>query len=159
MEIKGEYEIEMIIRNMFNSYSLTIRDSNIVTNNGLNFILQVLGGETEETLGEVHVGKNTTEASPLDTLSSFDTHAVEVPKTDVEVENNKLTYIIHTTGDVLNETTEIGIWSSDEQVLVTRDVHGAYDMPSSAEIKIKYSLTLTNKIEEENSNDQLSTSL
>ncbi len=152
MEIKGEYEIEMIIQNMFNSYSLTMRNGNIVTNEGLNFILEVLGGKTEETLGEVHVGKNTVEASNLDTTSSF-TSPVEVPKTDIEVDNNKLTYIIHTHGDVLNETNEIGIWSSDENVLITRDVHDTYDMPSSAEIKIKYSLTLTNKIEEENSND------
>lgn len=152
MEIKGEYEIEMVIQNMFNSYSLTMRNGNIVTNEGLNFILEVLGGKTEETLGEVHVGKNTAEASNLDTTSSF-TSPVEVPKTDIEIDNNKLTYIIHTRGDVLHETTEIGIWSSGENVLITRDVHDTYDMPSSAEIKIKYSLTLTNKIEEENSND------
>ena len=140
---------------MFNSYSLTIRNSNIVTNNGLNFILQVLGGKTDETLGEVFVGKNSVEASVLDNTASF-TSPVEVPKTSVEVDDNKLTYIIHTKGDVLNETTEIGIWSSEENVLITRDVHDTYDMPSSAEIKIKYSLTLTNQEiieEEENSND------
>ncbi len=152
MEIKGEYEIEMLIQNMFNSYSLTMKNNNIVTNSGLNFILQVLGGKTDETLGEVHVGKNNVEASYLDTTSSF-TSPVEVPKTDIEVDDNKLTYIIHTRGNVLDGTTEIGIWSSGEDVLITRDVHDTYDMPSSAEIKIKYSLTLTNKIEEENSND------
>lgn len=154
MEIKGEYEIEILIQNMFNSYTLTIRNSNIVTNTGLNFILQVLGGKTNETLGEVHVGTNSTQASNLDTTSSF-TSPVELPKTSIEVEGNRLTYIIHTKGEKLNGTNEIGIWSSEEDVLITRDVHDTYDMPNSAEIKIKYSLTLTNKetVEEENSND------
>lgn len=158
MQIKGEYEVDILIQNMFHSYNIITKNHNIVTNEGLNFILQILAQKTDKQLGEVYVGTNTTEASSLDNKESFSSSAIKIPSTDRTVENNKLTYIIKTSGDKINGTSEIGIWSSDDNIVITRDVHDRYDVPDSAIITIKYSLTLTNKEtieaeEEENNND------
>ena len=158
MQIKGEYEVDILIQNMFHSYNIITKNNNIVTNEGLNFILQILAQKTDKQLGEVYVGTNTTEASSLDNKESFSSSAIKIPSTDRTVENNKLTYILKTSGDKINGTSEIGIWSSDDNIVITRDVHDRYDVPDSAIITIKYSLTLTNKEtieaeEEENNND------
>ena len=157
MQIKGEYEMDILIQNMFNSYNIVTRNSNVVTNEGLNFILRILARKTNLEMGNVCVGTNTTEASAIDNIDSFTPTAILEPK-DIDVENNKLTYIIETSGTNINGTYEIGILSSDENIAITRDVHDRYDVPNSAIITIKYSLTLTNKEtieseEEENSND------
>lgn len=149
MQIKGEYEVTFLIQNMFHSYVLTTRDSNIVTDEGLNFILQVLGDKTTKKFGAVHVGKNDDEPTPLDTTSTFNSQ-VALNSYEIDVEGNTLTYSISTDGSYIDNTCEIGIWSDGTNpVLVTRDVHDRYDVPSSAIITIKYSLTLTNKAEEE----------
>ena len=58
-------------------------------------------------------------------------------------------YTITTEGRNITGTSEIGIWSNDESVLITRDVHDTYDVPDSATITLKYSLILSNKVEEE----------
>lgn len=157
MEIKGEYEMDILIQNMFNSYNIVTRNSNVVTNEGLNFILRILARKTNAEMGNICVGTNTTEPSIIDNTESFTPTAMLQPK-DIDVENNKLTYIINTDGANINGTYEIGIFSSDENIAITRDVHDRYDVPNSAIITIKYSLTLTNKEtieveEEENSND------
>lgn len=160
MEVKGEYEITITIQNMFNSYSLTTKNSNIVTDEGLNFILQILAKKTTSSFGEVHVGTNSNEASRLDTVSTFSHPLKSIPRDRIDVEKNKLTYVINADGSDIDGTCEIGILSDDEKVLITRDVHNPYDVPNSAKITIRYSLTLTNKTdnieeveEEENSND------
>lgn len=145
IQIKGEYEINILIQNMFNSYEITTRNTNIVTNEGLNLILQILGNKTTKRLGEVHVGTNPTEPSILDTISSF-SYPQAIPGS-IDVESNTLIYNIKTDGSYIDGTREIGIWSDDNRVLITRDVHDTYDVPTSAIITVKYSLILSNKTE------------
>lgn len=169
MEIKGEYEVNILIQNMFNSYVFAEKNHNIVTNEGLNLILEMISGKTTEKLGHVYVGKNNAEPSQLDTYSTLKS-PLPLTNDDIEIDGNMLTYTIECVGSDIDNTCEIGICSDgNDKTLITRDVHDNYDVPSSAIITIKYSLILTNKKdeevieepieEEENSNDQLSTSL
>lgn len=143
MQIKGEYEITFLIQNMFNSYTMTTNNNNIVTDEGLNLILNILTEKSTDSFGDVYIGTNSTEASPLDTVSTF--------RNPVSLGNNRkltdnvLTYEISTDGSILVGTCEIGIWSKSRTKLITRDVHDEYDVPTSTIIKIKYSLTLSNK--------------
>lgn len=161
LQIKGEYEVTFLIQNMFNSYALTTRNSNIVTNDGLNLILQILGGKTTRGFGAVHVGKNSTNPSEYDNYSTF-TDPTPLTPYEIDVDGNALTYVIRADGGDIDETCEIGILSDDEfyrnRTVITRDVHDTYDIPTNAIVTIKYSLTLSNKAEtieeeEENSND------
>ena len=156
--IKGEYETSILIQNMFNSYILRTKNTNIVTNAGLNMILRMLIGDTDESLGSVHVGKNSTEASSLDTTGTF-TQPVSLDDYTIEVDGNKIIYKINTNGENIDNTCEIGIWSNGTNpTLITRDVHDNYDIPNSAIVTIKYSLKLSNKetmetLEENTNND------
>lgn len=149
MEIKGEYEVNILLQNMFNSYVFTEKNHNIVTNEGLNLILEMISGKTSKKLGNVHVGRNNAEPSPLDNYSTLDAPICKpTPLTndDVAVNGNILTYTIDCNGSDIYNTCEIGICSDgNDKTLITRDVHDSYDVPSSAIITIKYSLILTNK--------------
>lgn len=170
MEIKGEYEVNILLQNMFSSYMFTEKNHNIVTDEGLNFILEILGGKTTKKFGHVHVGKNNAEPSPLDNYNTLNT-PTPLNNDDMDVNGNVLTYTIECDGADIDGTCEIGICSDgNSKVLITRDVHDTYDVPSSAIITIKYSLVLINKgeeveiieepvEEEEETNDQLSTDL
>ena len=171
MEIKGEYEVSILIQNMFHSYVFIEKNHNIVTNEGLNLMLEILGGKTSKRLSNVHVGKNDAEPSSLD---NYDTliSPVALPFNDdtISVDGNVLTYTIECNGADIYNTCEIGICSDgNNKTLITRDVHDSYDVPSSAIITIRYSLVLNNKgeevenieepVEEEETNDQLSTDI
>ena len=72
MEIKGEYEVNILIQNMFHSYVFIEKNHNIVTNEGLSLILEIISGKTSKKLGNVHVGRNNAEPSPLDNYSTLD---------------------------------------------------------------------------------------
>ena len=147
MKIKGEYEVNILLQNMFGSYLFTEKNHNIVTDEGLSLILEMISGKTTERLGHVHVGKNSAEASPLDT---YNNSLTPLTNDDIIVEGNTLSYVIECDGSDIDTTCEIGICSDgNNKTLITRDVHDTYDVPRSAIITIKYSLTLTNKEEEE----------
>lgn len=170
MEIKGEYEVSILIQNMFHSYVFIEKNHNIVTNEGLSLMLEILGGKTTKKLGKVHIGMNDAVPSSLDNYETFNT-PTPLDNYKIEVDNNILTYIIECDGADIDNTCEIGICSDgNNKTLITRDVHDPYDVPSSAIITIKYSLVLNNKgeevesieepvEEEEESNDQLSTDI
>lgn len=153
MNIQGEYEINILIQNMFNSYNLIIKNHNIVTSQGLSFILQCVVNQSNAHFGKVHIGKNSDIATMDDTINTF-SQSVELDSAPPVVENNQLTYTINTTGEVLNDTTEIGIWSDDEKILVTRDVHDRYDIPSDAQITLTYTLTINNTEEEKGEEEE-----
>lgn len=148
IEIRGEYEITVLIQNMFHSYCFVEKNHNIVTDGGLNFIMQILARKTTKSLGNIWVGTNTTEPTPLDDVSTFQ-NATSLQHSSIQTYDNVLVYTITTEGRNITGTSEIGIWSNDESVLITRDVHDTYDVPDSATITLKYSLILSNKVEEE----------
>lgn len=145
MEIKGEYEVNILVQNMFHSYVFIEKNHNIVTNEGLNLMLEILGGKTTKKLGHVYVGKNNAEPSSLDNYNTLN-NPLSLNNDNIDVEGNTLTYTIECNGGDIDGTCEIGICSDgNNKTLITRDVHDTYDVPSSAIITIKYSLILTNK--------------
>lgn len=149
MEIKGKYEVNILVQNMFHSYRFTEKNHNIVTNDGLNLILEMISGKTTERLGHVYVGRNNAEPSSFDNYSTLNS-PLPLTNDDIEVNGNILTYTIECKGSDIDNTCEIGICSDGEnKTLITRDVHDNYNVPSSAIITIKYSLILTNKEDEE----------
>ena len=159
LQIKGEYETTILIQNMFNTYVFKTENRNIVTDEGLNLILKMVIGESDEKFGSVHVGKNSTEPSSLDTVTTF-TQPISLDNYDIDINGNNLIYKINTSGEKIDNTCEIGIWSNGSSPkLITRDVHENYDIPSSAIVTIQYSLELSNKeksteeITEENNNN------
>ena len=153
MNIKGEYEFTISIQNMFHNYKFITKNHNIVTDEGLILILKCALNQSEEFLGNVYVGKNDVEAKKSDTINTFK-YPIALPHTSIDVTTNSIIYNILTDGENIDETTEIGIWGTDGS-LVTRDVHDRYDIPHSAQISLKYMLTLTNKNNEELEEEEL----
>lgn len=145
MIIKGEYEFDITIQNMFHTYKLVTTNHNIVTNNGMVLILKCALGESEEYLGDVWVGTNSQDATVEDTSLQ---DAVRLTATEKDFDEHILRYTISTDGGVINNTSEIGIIGT-EGTLVTRDVHDRFDIPSTAQITLKYTLMLTNVENEE----------
>ena len=145
MKIKGEYEIDILIQNMFNSYNFKTRGHNIVTDGGLDFILQCCVNQQNQHFGDVFVGTNGDEPTLEDTINTITTDQnKKLSNGEIVVANNQLTYTYSTTGTVLNGTREIGILSENKDVLITRDVHDRYDIPTDAQINLTYTLTISN---------------
>lgn len=147
MNIKGKYEFDILIQNMFNSYHFTIKNHNIVTKKGLDFILQCCINQQNKHFGNVCVGTNSTKPTIDDTVSNF-TITKEFNDANVTVDDNDLIYTIQLKGSDIHNTTEIGIFSENKDILITRDVHDRYDIPTDAQITLKYTLSITNEEKE-----------
>ena len=150
--IKGEYNIQLTIYNMFNSYSMSMDEHNIVTDGGVELLLNCAIQENNgEWFGGIHVGYGYVEPYATDTIDSFevdDNQQHSLPISHITVEDNTLTYDVVCDGQLLDGTNEIGIWSNTGETLVTRSVHDTYSMPTGSEIRLKYKITIIN-IEEE----------
>lgn len=144
IHIKGEYSITLTFTTMFNTYKTTTHNHNIVTDKGVEYIMGCL--TTNNTLGDVYTGTSTVQVDLSNTIDDFSILARLNENTKKTVESNTLTYEIETDGKNLDSTTEIGILSEDETVLITRDVHDTYNIPHGSVINIKYKITLTNNI-------------
>ena len=150
MKIKGEYEFHIHIQNMFNTYTLVTKNHNFVTEQGLNLMLKCIGGiNNDEQINRIVVGKGTGSISLSDTFSTFYSPTILYPDS-VVLENGSLIFNITTNGEVIDETTEIGLLNNNvvSPTLITRDIHDKYMIPSTAMINLKYILTLENVIEE-----------
>ena len=151
INIVGEYELDINIQNMFNTYNLIIKNHNLVTEKGLEFILKCITNQTTERLGNIIVGYNQQDPSLSDTYDTF-TNPQDLQNDPPVVEENVLIYKATIDGSVLHNTTEIGILGT-KNTLITRDVHDRYDIPYNALITLQYTLTLSNieneEIEEE----------
>lgn len=145
MNIKGEYEIDILIQNMFNSYNFKTKGHNLVTNEGLDFILQCCLNLQNQHFGGVYVGMNDNEESLEDTIDTIRLNPNKrLSDGDVSISNNQIIYTYASVGSVIADTSEIGILSENEDVLITRDVHDRYDIPTDAQITLKYTLTINN---------------
>lgn len=147
--MQGEYEFNITFQNMFNTYNMKIKNHNIITYKGLNLMLKCLVNKSNnEFLGDIRLGYNDALPTERDDIDTFIT-PIRLPRDYVEVEDNKITFYATTTGDVLDGTREIGVWSdSYNPIAVSRDVHDPYNIPTSATITVQYSFTLTNSKED-----------
>ena len=144
IQIKGEYSITLTIMNMFNTYKTTICSHNLVTDKGLDYIMECL--TSNKTIGDVCTGTSTMQLDLTNTIDDFTIHSRLTENTEKTIDKNTLTYDIETDGKNLDGTNEIGIITEDGKVLVTRDVHDTYTIPHGSVINIKYKITLTNNL-------------
>lgn len=146
MKIQGRYNIHINIPTMFHMYELELNEHNIVTDKGVKFILEKILDKNDEYIEKIIIGYGTSEPSPSD---SFD--IIQEPYMqefdNINITQNELHLELLVGGDILNETSEIGL-ITNKQMLVTRDVHDTYDIPTNASVKIEYVLSLTNVGEE-----------
>lgn len=145
MNIKGEYVLDIMFQNMFNTYNIRLRKHNLITHKGLDFILKCLVGKTNgEVFGDIRIGYNSNPASATDTIDTFQ-NPIRLVTDYVEIESNVMTFYATTTGDVLDGTREIGVWSSSiNPIAISRDVHDPYNIPTTATITVQYSFTIVN---------------
>lgn len=150
MKIKGEYIFTIPFQNMFNDKSMNIKGHNLVTDEGVNMIMGCLNGSSNNVFGDVHVGTGQTTPSLTDTLKDFNDFKALNNELDASTETKRtveggvLTYNIITDGGNLNNTTEIGVWSSEGDVLISHDLHDPFNVPSGSLITLEYKFTLTN---------------
>lgn len=144
MKIRGEY---YFIINDGEEKTRTKTYHNLITDNGLEFFIKRIFTE-ELKIKNICFGKGTSTPSTSDESLDFETGATEDLK--FKTENNELIIIAETIGEIVNETTEIGVSFVDENnntYLISRDVHEELDVPSNAVITTKYSYIITQENE------------
>ena len=145
MNIKGEYFFDITLQNMFHTYRIKVGNHNLITYKGLELMLKCMVNKSNnEFLGNVVIGTNNALPNQKDSTDTC-SNPVKLETDYVDIENNKLTFYATTTGDVLDGTKEIGVWSSSlNPIAISRDVHDPYNIPTSATITVQYSFTLAN---------------
>ena len=152
--IKGEYTVKLIMQNMFNTYELTMKEHNIVTDAGVELIFKCATNTNgEEYFGDIYVGENDTDPHTTDTIDIFINPVPISQQTTPIIEDNTITYDIVCDGGLLDGTCEIGVWSNTTETLISRSKHDTYSIPSSTLINLKYTFTIKNIEETTEEND------
>lgn len=163
--IKGEYYIQINIPTMFHNYNMTIKGHNMVVNKGIEFFFkkaitplptqdETNYHTTTGVIGQIAVGtgeeETTMETEDLTNLSK----KFKYEPTNIVIEDNTLTISTEANGSDLDGTTEIGVYTT-QGVLISRDTHYAYELPTTSIIEIYYIYTMKNTeiIEEEEEED------
>lgn len=151
--IKGEYCFNINIYTMFNTFTLRLKEHNLITKNGISFFLNKTIGLGDDTgvIGYVGVGTNPEEPKIEDTSL---TNEIVFKDTEAKVENNQIILTLTTIGENIDGTTEIGVYTTNN-ILISRDVHSEYVVPSTASVKLEYKFTLNqeDKAQEEEEED------
>lgn len=157
--IKGEYCFDINIPTMFHNYNLKIKEHNLITNNGIRFFLnkalytpQVIESDDGNSysvndeygvIGYVGVGTNNQPVSVNDTYLTNETVFYD---TQSKVVDNQIILTVNTTGEYVNDTAEIGVYTT-KNILVSHDVHTEYIVPTSSTIKLEYIFTFNQEEE------------
>ena len=147
--IKGDYLFDVNIYTMFSTYNVRIFNTNMITRNGISFFLNkcisppiVTDGEVVDEdgyIGYIGVGLSTVSPSQDDSKLIDETNIFY--NNDVNIDNNKIILSVETTGDIISGTNEIGVYTT-KNLLISRDVHDTYHLPSTSSVKITYTYTL-----------------
>lgn len=157
--LKGQYEYNIIIQNMFHTYTISYRNHNIITDEGLNFLVDKWNNEGGN-ITQIILGTNTKKPSPDDTIETFNNPFIF--NVDIHTNENSLVMsTVNLNGEHMNNTREIGViatnatqFENEEEIaedtettpkfiLVSRSVHPLISIPSTALININYKYTLT----------------
>ena len=158
--IKGEYLFDINIYTMFDVFNVCIKNTNLITSAGLNFFLSktvhppiVEDGEIIDDfgyIGYIAIGTSSISAELSDTSLIEETKIFN--DSVVKIDENKIILTVETVGSDIDNTSEIGVYST-KSILISRDVHERYTMPSTSSVKITYTYTLNqydkSKMEEE----------
>ena len=159
--IKGEYYFTITITTMFHNHTLNMKEHNLITNNGIQFFLnkalynpKIIQNEiNDETtyeidddygiIGYVGVGTNNEPAQVTDNHLTNETVFYD---TKTKIEDNKIILTVNTTGENIDGTSEIGVYTT-KNILISHDVHTTYVVPTSATIKLEYIFTFNQEEE------------
>lgn len=162
--IKGEYFFEITMYTMFGTYAITTSNHNLITNDGINFFLNkctsvptIAHDEASDEYKIVdgfgyigYIGVGTSIEQPKLTDTSLKNLTIMFTDVSIDVVDNELVMVVETDGSSLSGTSEIGVYSTNN-ILISRDVHTTYTLPSTSSVKLTYKFTLnqTNKSEED----------
>lgn len=168
--IKGEYIFDITIYTMFETYRISTKNHNLITNDGIRFFLNkwidvpeiTYDDETEnyklsnsfEYIRFIGVGtSNETPSVEDDRLKGM---TIAFQDTSIEQKGNSIILTVETDGPSLDDTCEIGVYTNN-MTLLSRDVHTPYSLPSTSSIELTYTLTLNStdvsELEEEEEYD------
>lgn len=133
MNVIGKYKLVIQFCNMFMNVSYAQKNHNLITTNGLNFFSNCLIG-SEEKINRLCFGTGTTPANVNDNSLEKLTGTAEVTTNIIEGE-----LILNSTirGSSINNTTEIGVLTNNN-TLVSRDVHEKVIVPNSSTVTVDY---------------------
>ncbi len=145
--IKGEYFFDITIFTMFGLHNIKVGNHNIVLNNGISYFLNRWIGNDDDLVGKIAIGTGEGEVEPSQNSlfepvkDSLGNQLYIIPDR-IYIDDNKLILTCDTNGSMLNNTTEIGVCTSTNEILLSKDVHPIYEMPTTAIVKLDYIFTL-----------------
>lgn len=149
LTLKGEYNITVTYQNMFNTYQSTMKNSNLITDEGLTFLVEKWNDMDTNKITKIIIGTNNANPSPKDTIIVFNEEYIF--NVDVSNEKNRLIMTNNSvSGKHLYNTTEIGVIGEasidDEngtvQTLISRSTHPQITIPETSIISLEYTFTL-----------------
>lgn len=173
IKLKGEYRIIVTYTTMFHQYQATIQQSNLITDKGLEFLIQKWGQDNTQTnvgeilkhkISKIIVGYNPTDPTPDDNISTITRNNDQNNPFPVNLkhEGNQLIMVNNNVnGKTINQTTEIGVIGEKiienyntytnevdnvevyETVLISRSTHPIITVPPTSIISLEYKYTLT----------------
>lgn len=163
LKIKGKYTYHIQIPTMFRTYKTSYTNHNLITTNGLNFLVKQWNNEDGE-ITEIILGTSNETPNIHDTIDTFNNpYRFNV---DCHTDDNKL--IMSTTnlsGEHLNNTREIGViadtttqveddethemTTQNTKILVSRSVHPIISIPTTSLISLEYEYILTSLNDDE----------
>ena len=163
VNINGEYVFDIYIPTMFHNYHITVKNHNMVVDDGIYFFLMkaITPLPTDEEnfhnkygiIGYIGVGTGTSETDRNMTSLESPSNIIKYKSSNVTLGDNQIIISCETSGGVLDNTTEIGVYTTTDK-LISRDVHDPYYIPSTAIIGLTYTYTLTNIITENEEEDE-----
>ncbi len=178
LRLSGEYTFEIRYQRMFDSYSARFHHHNLITDEGLKFLVGKLANTSEiknnkkreYNILKIVVGENDTLPKPTDTLDTFIKQDTGDNPFNVNVYSDGAKLKMSTnnlSGRILNGTTEIGvlgeivteIYEEDDMeiletkvsdpILISRDTHPVINIPSTCIVTMEYVYNLTSKNNDE----------
>lgn len=135
--VNGSYEMELDIYTMFNHFNLKFKSKkNLIVDNGLEFFLKRLIDNELQTISKISLGTGT--RVPVKSDTDLQSKTVTVNSTNsIELANKRIKMVGQFNSSQVNGTTEIGVFTQNNR-LVSRNVHEAISIPSSSSMTINY---------------------
>lgn len=149
LTLKGEYKITTTYQRMFSTYQSTFISDNLITDEGLEFLVGKWNDMDNNKITKIIIGTNNANPSPKDTITVFNEEYIF--NVDVSNEKNRLIMTNNSvSGKHLYNTTEIGVigeaniddGNKTVQTLISRSTHPQITIPETSIISLEYTFTL-----------------
>ena len=148
INIKGNYQFNIIIPTMFKTYNLNIENHNLITNKGFEWFINRWLKNDFRSIGQIGFGYSEDEYASENTLNLTDEELVPYNNTKIKINDNSISLSATINGELIDGTTEIGIYTYNEKgldnILLSQDIHDTYSVPTTATVTITYTFTVTN---------------